>query len=80
MTALDNDDDSYVVPKIPSGDDGKDSENEIFESITSHVDDTDHKVARNPACKPEAKDTVLLVAGAAIAANLLPAAEPHSAC
>jgi hypothetical protein len=77
MTALDDNDDSYVLPQVPSNDDCEDSEDERFKSITRPVHDTGHEVARNPAHKPETEAEVPPVAAAATAANPLPAAVCH---
>jgi hypothetical protein len=58
MTASDDNNDTYALPKVPSDDNGESSEDETFESIARHVHDTGHEVARSPACKPEAEDKI----------------------
>jgi len=69
MAASDDDDDSYVLPKVSSNDEGEDSEDKALDSIAMHVHDRGRKVGRDPARNPEAKAEV-----APAAANPLPAA------
>lgn len=76
MTILDNDNDNYVLPKAPSNNGSENFEDETFELIMRLIHNTGHKVARNPAHKPEAKAKLPPVTATAAAANPLPAAAP----
>ena len=70
MAASNEDDDSYVLPKVPSDDDAEDSEDKKLKSNARHVHDTGCEVDRDPV-KPEAKAKVLPVAAASALQPLL---------